>query len=35
MSLGKVKKHLEHIFHKLGVESRTVLAARTLAEAVA
>jgi DNA-binding CsgD family transcriptional regulator/PAS domain-containing protein len=35
MSLGTVKKHLEHIFQKLGVESRTAAAARALSEAAA
>jgi DNA-binding CsgD family transcriptional regulator len=35
ISLGTVKKHLEHIFHKLGVESRTAAAARALSEAAA
>jgi len=32
MSMGTVKKHLEHIFQKLGVESRTAAAARALME---
>jgi DNA-binding CsgD family transcriptional regulator len=32
MSLGTVKKHMEHIFNKLGVESRTAAAATALAE---
>jgi DNA-binding CsgD family transcriptional regulator len=32
MRLGTVKKHLEHIFDKLGVESRTAAAATALAE---
>jgi len=35
ISLGTVKKHLEHIFHKLGVESRTAAATRALSEAAA
>ena len=35
ISLGTVKKHIEHIFQKLGVESRTAAAARALSEAAA
>jgi DNA-binding CsgD family transcriptional regulator len=35
MKLGTVKKHLEHIFQKLGVESRTAAAAKALSEAAA
>lgn len=34
-SLGTVKKHLEHIFQKLGVENRTAAAAKALAVAQA
>lgn len=35
ISLGTVKKHLEHIFQKLAVESRTAAVARALSEAAA
>lgn len=35
MRLGTVKKHMEHIFQKLGVESRTAAAAKALSEAAA
>jgi DNA-binding NarL/FixJ family response regulator len=34
MSLGTVKRHLEHIFQELGVESRTAAASRALMEPV-